>query len=68
LIEIVFVACLLAQPERCEERVLPAFTDVTEIQCMMGGQFALAAWSRTNGHLRVAEWRCQPVRLAERDA
>ncbi len=68
MIEIVFVACLLTAPEQCEERVLPAFVDVTELQCMMGAPMALAAWGQTYPHMRVAQWQCRPVEKAEQDA
>jgi hypothetical protein len=68
LIEIVFVACLVVAPERCEERVLPDHDSMSELQCMMNAHAIIAHWTRSNPHLKVAQWRCQPAREDERDA
>jgi hypothetical protein len=68
LIEIVFVACLVVAPERCEERVLPDYESATTLQCMMSAHAVIAEWTRSHPHLKVAQWRCQAVREGERDA
>jgi hypothetical protein len=61
MIELVFVACLIAEPARCEQRAIPALLDVTEQQCMSVSQQLLAAWAGRNDGYRVRSWTCREV-------
>ena len=67
MIELLFVACLSTAPDQCEERSM-IFTDVTPMACMMGAQPELAKWAATHPAFRVAGWKCQQVRTAEKEA
>jgi len=53
---LIFVACLVGAPDRCEERTL-AF-DVTPLTCMMSAQSTLAQWNFNQPAWRIARWRC----------
>jgi hypothetical protein len=61
MIELVFVACLIAEPARCEHRALPALIDITEQQCMSVSQQFLAAWAGRNAGYRIRSWTCREV-------
>ena len=58
MIELVFIACMLADPEACRERTLQ-FVDVTQMQCAMGAQPMLAQWTYENPKWKVIRWSCQ---------
>ena len=64
MIELVFVACLLSAPERCEEKAL-LFADVTPMACMMGAQPQLAQWAETHPKWSIARWSCRLVDTRE---
>lgn len=59
MIELVLVACLHAAPERCEERSIGLYTDVSLMTCMLSGQPHIAAWAETHPHLSVSRWSCR---------
>nr|WP_299846760.1 hypothetical protein [uncultured Roseovarius sp.] len=67
MIELIFLACLGAPPENCEERSL-VYTDVSPVACLMGAQPELARWVSTHPRWRVARWRCAYVRQDQKDA
>ena len=60
MIELVFVACLVTVPDRCEEKALQ-FLDVTPMACMMGAQPQLAQWVEQHPKWRIARWSCRTV-------
>ncbi|MHA6344234.1 hypothetical protein [Roseivivax sp. CAU 1761] len=59
MIELLFVACLSAEPNKCTENAL-IFEDVSVMTCMMGGQAMLAQWVAQNPKYEVSRWKCQP--------
>lgn len=62
MIEIVFTACLLADPALCQERTLPPFINVTTMECVLGAQAVLAHWSGQNPGYQITFWTCrQPL-------
>ena len=67
MIELLFVACVAAEPSDCRERSL-LFTDISPMVCMMGAQPELAKWSAQNPEFTIRKWRCQAVSFTERDA
>ncbi|MBK0399874.1 hypothetical protein H0I76_11790 [Limibaculum sp. M0105] len=58
MIELVFVACLLSAPDRCEEKALQ-FVDVSHMACLMGAQPQLAEWTESHPKWRIARWSCR---------
>ncbi len=67
MIELLFVACLSADPEACEERSL-LYTDITPTTCVLGAQPYLAEWIATHPRFDIRRWECRAVNTAERDA
>lgn len=67
MIELVFLACLTASPTACEERSM-LYTDISPRACLMGAQPELAKWVQTHPRWRIAEWKCQSVRIGEKKA
>jgi hypothetical protein len=66
MIELVFVACLSAQPATCENRAMQ-FTDVSVTTCTLGAQPQLAQWVNEHPGWLIRRWTCQPLVLG-RDA
>ena len=58
MIELVFVVCLRATPEFCEERSIAYLPEVSLMACMMQAQPHLAQWSETHPDLEIARWSC----------
>jgi hypothetical protein len=67
MIELLFVACLVSEPDKCQNKALQ-FSDISPMQCMMGAQPQLAQWTNQNPKWHVKNWKCQTVNFAERDA
>lgn len=67
MMELLFVVCMSTQPDHCQERSL-TFVDITATQCMRGAQPELARWITTHPDQTIKSWRCQEVRLGEREA
>lgn len=67
MIELVFIACLLSAPDRCEERSLQYVNVSSPMACMMGAQPELARWLESHPRWRVTRWSCR-VPSFERDA
>ena len=66
MIELIFVACLAASPEDCEEKAL-VYVDVTPQACMMGAQPQLARWAETHPGWTIGRWKCQYVSTRHAD-
>ena len=66
MIELAFTVCLLAAPDRCEERRL-LFQDVTAERCMAGAQPQLAKWSVEHAGWRITRWHCAELDQSTRD-
>jgi len=56
---LVFVACLLAAPERCEEQSLLFVSPFNPVQCMIEAPREIAAWGDSHPEFRVTSWRCE---------
>lgn len=60
MIELVFVACLIAHPEVCEERILGFLSESgSPMACAIEAPPTLASWSGTHPGYRISSWRCQ---------
>ena len=68
MIELVFTACLVASPAKCEERHLTFAENMSPMQCLMGAQPQLAMWAAAHPKWSVSRFKCQRVRTASRDA
>lgn len=69
MVELLFVTCMAGafNPADCQERSL-VFTDVTPMACITGAQPHLAEWVVTHPGHRIQSWKCQTVRMNEREA
>ncbi|MBM3606404.1 MAG: hypothetical protein FJX25_17265 [Alphaproteobacteria bacterium] len=61
MIELMFVACLSAQPTACQDRSLLFTDDVSVMTCMMAAQAELARWARNHPAQQVRRWTCRHV-------
>jgi hypothetical protein len=59
MMELFVVVCLLGAPDRCEERSIGLYPEMTAMTCMMQGQPHIAAWWATHPDLRVTRWTCR---------
>ena len=67
MIELIFIACLSASPEDCEERSM-IYTDISPMTCLTGAQPELAKWVQSHPRWHVARWRCSAIRQGEKEA
>lgn len=56
--ELIVVACLIAQPARCEEFALPFQQPMGIMECMRDSQFHLAEWLAEHSDWVVRKWSC----------
>ena len=59
MIELVLVVCLHALPDRCEERSIGLYPEISVMTCMMQAQPQIAVWSERNPQLKVARFTCR---------
>lgn len=60
MIELVFVACMIAHPDACEEKTMSFVSDGWSTRiCVMRAPTTLAAWSGEHPGYRIASWHCQ---------
>jgi hypothetical protein len=58
MIQLIFVACLAASPDRCEERSVALLPQSGVMGCMVAAQPQLAQWIEQHPDHRVIRWRC----------
>jgi hypothetical protein len=68
MFEVVFVACLLAAPDACEERSLAYVGRTDMFRCMVVAPQYLADWIEAHPAYRIARWRCQDAGRREIEA
>lgn len=68
MMELVLVVCLQAAPDRCEERSIGLYPDMTAMACIAQGQPQIAGWIETHPGVRVARWTCRGTRDREMKA
>lgn len=68
MIELVFVACMIARPDACEERILSFLSQSgSPMACVLEAPPTLATWSGEHPGYRIDSWRCQdPMHRRER--
>lgn len=64
MVELLFVACLSADPTACQERSL-VFSDVAPRTCVTGAQPELARWVEAHPRYAIRRWTCRSVRPGE---
>lgn len=68
MMELVLVVCLHAAPDRCEERSIGLYPDMTAMACVVQGQPQIAGWIETHPEVRVTRWTCRGTRNREMKA
>ena len=56
--EVIVVACLIAQPAKCEEFPLPFQQPMGMTECMREGQLYLAEWLAGHADWVIRRWSC----------
>ncbi|WP_347140176.1 hypothetical protein [Paracoccus sp. SSK6] len=59
MIELFFVTCLIADPQRCSEHSLLFEQRNGLFTCMLWGQNELARWVAAHPKDQVVEWKCR---------
>jgi hypothetical protein len=59
MFELVFIACMIAAPDACEERSLAYLGRPGLFGCMIVAPQYLAAWAGEHPAYRVTSWRCR---------
>ena len=59
MVELVIIACLVAEPETCQE--FPQPEPVSEIRCGLLGQWQCAAWQGEHPKWQVEGWKCRKL-------
>lgn len=59
MIELFFVTCLLADPQRCSDHSLLFEERNGLFTCMLQSQSELAKWVATHPTEQVREWKCR---------
>lgn len=65
MISLVFVVCLAAQPDACEERSLAYLEPISPMECLMRAQPELAVWAEEHPVWRVRRWSCRSLAVRE---
>ncbi len=65
MIELVFVACLTAQPAACQEYRFLQMEGSNTHSCMMQAQAQLAQWNEQRPKMSIRRWSCQQVMIRE---
>ena len=59
MIELFFVACLIAEPRVCHDHSLLFVEQNGLFTCILQGQNELARWVNTHPNDHVVEWKCR---------
>lgn len=62
MIELVLLACLLGQPQRCEQYFVPTAPQMSLVECMFSGQFQVVQWHEEHPGWVIRRWTCGPPR------
>lgn len=68
MVELFFVTCLLADPQRCQDHSLLFEEGNGLFGCMIQSQNELVRWIETHPAEQVREWKCRYPDEAERKA
>jgi hypothetical protein len=67
MLRLVFTVCMLDAPGTCEQREMLVYDNMPVMACVMGAIPELATWRQTHPNWRIARWRCEDDRTAQRD-
>ncbi|TPE52142.1 hypothetical protein [Amaricoccus solimangrovi] len=70
MIELVFVACLKAEPRTCEQKILSYVWEgeaASGTSCFMRAQPELATWAREHPAFTIVSWKCEESSRREID-
>ena len=59
MMELVLVVCLTSTPNRCEERSIGLYPDISAMACLVQGQPQIAVWSEQHPELSVTRYSCR---------
>lgn len=60
MVELLILACLAANPERCDRFRMPFYAEITAFECMLQGQIYMKKWADEHPAWEVKGWRCAP--------
>lgn len=60
MVELLILACLAADPERCDRFKVPFYAPATTFECMLQGQIHMKTWAQDHPAWLVKGWRCTP--------
>ena len=58
MLELLIVACLVGQPEQCEEFPLPFSQPMSMVQCLLKGSLYAQRWANENPDWQMRRWSC----------
>jgi hypothetical protein len=59
MFELIVIACLVAEPEKCERFSLPFQESMGMMRCMREGQFQIVTWEDEHPEWHVRRWICE---------
>lgn len=59
MFELIFIACLIGKPDRCEEKALQFVEVPSAMACLTTAQPQLAQWAENHPRWRIAKWSCR---------
>lgn len=60
MVELVILACLAAEPDRCGRFRVPFYAPRSTLECMFQGQIYMKDWAEGHPRWQVKGWRCTP--------
>lgn len=66
MLRLIFTICMIEAPDTCEQREMLVYDQISARACVMGAMPELATWRQTHPNWRIARWRCEDDRTAER--
>jgi hypothetical protein len=58
MMELLLVVCLQLAPDRCEERSIGLYPQMSAMTCLRQAQPQIAVWSESHPWLRVTRFTC----------
>ena len=58
MVELLIVACLLAEPKHCEQFHIPFLEPMTVVQCMYRSETQLTQWVAEHSDWVLRRWSC----------
>jgi hypothetical protein len=58
MIELMLIACLLSEPQRCQQHFVPTEASLSMMECIVSGQIRLAQWHQEHPGWFIHRWVC----------